>query len=528
MELKTSSFVIYCLMSIFKKILNASKNLSTPGKVFGTESNRIGLNNGSKEELQASSNSIENEGIKPQGVLAVTEMNDGKSSGLKDKGRKKSFTKIAIFFTVFFGILIIVAYLFWRFVGNDAPLPLGNKGEIVWWGVQHDPGVYKPLIDKFERDNPNIKIKYVRQTTQDYQARLMSALKSGQGPDIFEIHNTWPVMLKEYLSELPSSVMTKDEFNGSFYPIIVSNLTLDKGIVGMPLEYDALTLFINEDIFSSALKSPPVGWNEFKSLAIGLTQTSGGKKIIQAGTAFGITDNVDHWPEILGLMLIQNGVNPANPVGTKNVPTSSLAKSVITYYRSFSQSKVWDSTLPSSTIAFSRGELAMYLGSTRRASEIVRENPDLKFRTVLLPQLPKNKPDDPSFSYATYWAHAVSSKSKIKEGAWIFLKYLSREDSLKVINNNIAEYETFKRIYPRPNMNLEMRQDQVLGSVISLAYNARSFYLADYTYDGQDGINTLVNNVYKGMVKYGVSDSSLISKSQELKQILGKFGVNVR
>ena len=38
--------------------------------------------------------------------------------------------------------------------------------------------------------NPNIKIRYEKQSTQDYQERLANTLASGKGPDIFEIHNT--------------------------------------------------------------------------------------------------------------------------------------------------------------------------------------------------------------------------------------------------------------------------------------------------------------------------------------------------
>jgi multiple sugar transport system substrate-binding protein len=437
------------------------------------------------------------------------------------KPRKKVFPKMVIFSTLFFFILGGLIFLFLKFQETGTQMLLGNKGEIVWWGIQHDVSVYQPLIEKFEKENPNIKIRYVKQSTQDYRARLVNALVSGKGPDIFEIHNTWPVMLRDELSTLPSSVMSNEEFIQSFYPIIASNLTLDKGIVGMPLEYDALTLFINDDVFTSALKTPPDYWDELRVLAPQLTQVDQRKVIIQGGVALGITNNVDHWPEVVGLLLIQNGVNPARPTG-------ALAASALSFYKDFSGRRVWSNTLPNSTAAFSRGELAMYFGPTRRASEIVNANPNLKFRTVRLPQLRKNNPDDPNYSYATYWVHAVSEKSKLKEGAWTFLKFLSREDSLREINENITKFDTIGRAYPRPEMNAGMLQDPVFGSIIYFAYDARSFYLADNTYDGSGGINSLVNNLYKGIISGRVTEKVLMSKSQELNKILGGFGVRVR
>lgn len=431
--------------------------------------------------------------------------------------------KLLFFFLSFFLFIGVLIFMFLKFRQTGGPILLGNKGEIIWWGVQHDLAVYKPLIDEFEKENPNIKIKYEKQSTQDYQERLSSALSSGKGPDIFEIHNTWPAMLKEDLSSLPSSLMTKDEFTESFYPVIVSNLTLDKGIVGMPLEYDALTLFINEDVFTSALKSPPETWDDLQKLAPQLTQFGDKNVIIQGGVALGITENVDHWPEIFGLMLYQNRVNPGKPTG-------ELAADVFSFYKDFSKIRVWNNTLPNSTLAFSRGELAMYFGPTRRATEIIKANPNLKFRTVKLPQLPKNKPSDPNYSYATYWMHGVSEKSRIKEGAWIFLKFLAREDSLEVINENITKFETFGRVYPRPGMNADMAQDPIFGSIITFAYDAKSFYLVDNTYDGTKGINTLVNEIYKNLINDwpGEEEKDLEKASGTLSQILAKFGVKVR
>lgn len=456
-------------------------------------------------------------------IEEVPQSTETSENPLKTSKSKKGIMSMIIFFVIFFLVLGVLIFLFLRFRSGGTFVPSGTKGEIVWWGIQHDISVYQPLIDEFEKDNPNIQIIYQKQSEQDYLQRLRNELASGNGPDVFEIHNTWPVMLRNELSTLPSSVMSSDEFKQSFYPIIVSNLSLEKGIVGMPLEYDAITLYINDDVFTSALKSPPDWWDELQGpagLAKELTQSPEGR-IVQGGVALGITNNVDHWPEIVGLMLVQDGVNPAKPTG-------AIATKVISFYNQFADLGVWNNTLPSSTVAFARGELAMYFGPIRRTSEIVKINPNLKFRTEKLPQLRKNNPDDPNYSYATYWVHGVSESSKVKEAAWTFLKFLSREDSLRNINNNIEKFETFKRVYPRPNMNTEMVQDPVLGSVIYLAYDARSFYLADDTHDGSSGINTMVNSVYEDLLGKKVSEKVLLNVSKELAQTLLEFGIRVK
>jgi ABC-type glycerol-3-phosphate transport system substrate-binding protein len=156
-------------------------------------------------------------------------------------------------------------------------------------------------------------------------------------------------------------------------------------------------------------------------------------------------------------------------------------------------------------------------------------NPNLKFRTAKLPQLPKNNPSDPNYSYATYWAHGVADKSKAKEASWTFLKYLARADTLKELNENIIKSETIGKVYPRPEMNTDMAQDEILGSIITYAYDAKSFYLAHNINDGIGGINSQVNDLYEGVIKeWPNSERTLDNSAQELSQILAKYGVIVR
>lgn len=420
-------------------------------------------------------------------------------------------------------VLLGVGQLFWvnfKRITQKPQVP-GEPGEIVWWGIQHEEEVFSPLIEEFEKKNPRVKIKYQKQSSKEYRERLANALAQGVGPDIFEIHNTWPVMFRDDLSALPSSVMTKEEFAESFYPVIVSDLTLPQGIVGMPLEFDALTLFINEDIFASSARKPPEKWDEMEESANSLVAKDQGGIILQAGVALGITKNVDHWPEIVGLLLIQNRVDPANPRG-------DLARVALDFYKRFKDGSVWDNALPPSTIAFAQGKLAMYFGPSRKAADIVKANPSLRFRTVRLPQLRKNLPTDPDFSYATYWVHAVSQKSNKQKIAWEFLRFLSTPESLQKLNENISKAEAFGRIYPRPEMNLSLREHPIFGSVILLAHQARSWYLADKTFDGEKGINSRVNGLYAGVIPKNIDERVLAALANDLARVLSSYGVSVR
>ena len=229
------------------------------------------------------------------------------------------------------GGLLVVILLFFvikSFVSKDISTSLSS--EITWWGLWEDDVNIKSVISEYEEINTNIKIKYVKQSKEDYRERLTNTLAKGTGPDIFRFHNTWVPMYKSELDKVPASVYSIGDFSTTFYPVAVSDLTIGGSLVGIPLEYDGLSLYINEEIFEKAGKTFPTTWNELRQIARELTIKDENGTVTQAGVALGRTENVDHWPEILGLMMLQNGVDLTKPTG-------KLAEDALDFYTIFSK-----------------------------------------------------------------------------------------------------------------------------------------------------------------------------------------------
>ena len=141
------------------------------------------------------------------------------------------------------------------FVSKDISTSLSS--EITWWGLWEDDVNIKSVISEYEAINTNIKIKYVKQSKEDYRERLTNTLAKGTGPDIFRFHNTWVPMYKSEFDKVPASVYSIGDFSTTFYPVAVSDLTIGGSLVGIPLEYDGLSLYINEEIFEKAGQDLP-------------------------------------------------------------------------------------------------------------------------------------------------------------------------------------------------------------------------------------------------------------------------------
>lgn len=439
----------------------------------------------------------------------------------RDKVSRFGKFKKPILYLVFTLLLVSVVIFSLTLVrtlrNRGAKVDLSDKsGEITWWGFE-DPKVYEEVIELYQKSNPEAKVTYTQLPEKQYVRRLNNAFEKGEGPDIYSFHNSWSKSYQSKLTTLPNEIFQLEEYKKLYYPVIVSDIANDQGLLGIPLEYDGLTLFLNEDIFLASGKDEPTRWDELKPLATELTQVNSTGQIIQSGIAMGNTENMDYWQETVGLLLFQNNVDPVKPVGPE-------AQVVFDYFNSFASARVWDGSLPDSTIAFSQGDVAMLFGTGRSARQISSLNPSLKYKAVELPQIRKDDRLSEDVGYASYWAEGVWVGSGEKGLAFDFLKFVSDPTNLQIISAKSLEIYGIQKIYPRTDMNELQVDNPVLGPIISLAPFSKSWYLVDKTYDEPDGINAQVSELYKKFLEnsasLGLIDQIAIDLVNSLNQVV--------
>lgn len=405
---------------------------------------------------------------------------------------------------------------------NTLLKPQPKPVTLTWWGLWEDDSVTKPIIADYENKNPLVKINYIKQSPKDYRERLLNALAKGTGaPDIFRFHNTWVPMLSRELASLPPDVMSSADFSSRFYPIAESDLTSNGKIVGVPLMIDGLGLYINEDIFKDAGISVPTNWDDLRKAALALTIRNEDESIDRAGVALGTVANVDHWQDILALMMLQNGADLAKPVDKR-------AQDTLSFYTIFTSSdKVWDDTLPSSTAAFAAGKVAMFFAPSWRAFDIKKQSPDLKFRIVPVPQLPKSRSDEKDVAWASYWAEGVWARSVNSKQAFEFLKYLTEKENLQKLYTNEAATRVFGEPYSRADMATLVEGDPYVEAYVKQASNMRSWYLTSSTNDGPTGINSRISKYFEDAVNKVLDGSdpedALSTVEQGVNQVLSSY-----
>lgn len=437
---------------------------------------------------------------------------------------------VKILVLVILALLVVSggAFLVKQFLGNRKSGPV----TLTYWGMWESDQVMKPLIDAYQASHPEVHVDYKFQSAREYRERLQNALSSGSGPDIFKIHSSWVPMFKQDLSPVPATVYSASQFESTFYPSAKVDLRLGNNYVAVPLEFDGLAMYVNEDLLAKGGKAVPQNWVDLRQTAIDLSvcdsadgKCTPGSRVLVSGAAMGTADNVDHWQDIVAVLMLQNNVNLANPVG-------QTAQDVLEYYTIFNRSDhIWDSTLPNSTTAFANNKVAMMFAPSWRVFDILAANPNLKFNVYPLPQAPLDPTrGEKPVTYASYWAEAVNKKSANTAAAWDFIKYLSSQDSLqKLYKNSVDSGRAFGEPYGRVDMAGELKDSKYVSAYINQAPTARSWYLVSSTYDGASGLNSRLSTYFADAIN-GVNQGKSLTEavstlSAGVNQVLSAYGL---
>ncbi len=443
---------------------------------------------------------------------------------------------------------ILSAFLFWKFgpdlFKKEEP---PTASELTIWGLWEDESLLQPAFEEYKKTHPNLVIKYEYQSSLNYRSRTQTKITQGEGPDILMIHSTWvPMFLKSNsLAAAPAEVVPMADFMKEFNPVVVEDFTNYKmledqinrspnikdktkalqeqfvksgKIYGMPRGIDGLALYVNMDILQNIGGQVPVTWNEFKDTAFKATVAQDG--VIQtSGAAIGLTGNVDHWSDILGLLFSQQpGANIA-------APNDQNGADVVKFYTDFVRNKdikTWDSTMPRSTEAFASGKVLFYFAPSWRAHELRQLNPSLNFKIFPVPQLASKK-----VAWANYWGYGVSSQSKFQKDAWEMVKFLTaaNTESLLYQQASTAEDRLFGLPYANVTLQQQLQADPLVGAFVSQGPYYKSWYLSSDTKD--QGINDEMIKYFEDAVNATAQGSdprgALETTKKGVDQILDKY-----
>ncbi len=417
--------------------------------------------------------------------------------------------------------LFVVGIIIFSVVRFVIPSFIKNKNETVtlsYWGLWEGENTMHTILADFEKQNPNIKVTYTKQDVKEYKDRLTTRIQNGNGPDIFMFHNTWLPQVSSLLLPLPSDVMQKDDFEKGFYPVVRGDLTKNGAIYGIPSGIDTLALFVNSEIFRQAGSTAPTNWQDFGKTARLLTVKDENGNIKTSGAAMGTFDNITHAPDLISLLLVQNGADMKNLSQTSRSVVDTLD-----FYTSFAkdEGKVWDGTLDPSLLTFSKGNLAMYFGYSWDVFAIKTISPNLVFQIAPVPHLQGR-----NMTIASYWGNGISVKSTHQKESLLFMKFLSQKETMQKLFSESSKTRLFGEPYPRVDLSQSLKTNELVYPFVSQANNASSSFFASDTFD--NGLNAQMNGYLGNAVRSILGNTSIETAVDTLikgvDQIVKQYG----
>src|SRR5690606_10267447 len=122
--------------------------------------------------------------------------------------------------------------------------------EVTFWRHEHDPEekAMKRLIESFEEEHPNIKVKMEIKT--DYETALRTALAGGNAPDIMQIDSPTLASYANNGALLPlDAFYERDGGKEDITDAVVESLTYNGKMYAAPLNDASLAMFYNKKLF---------------------------------------------------------------------------------------------------------------------------------------------------------------------------------------------------------------------------------------------------------------------------------------
>ena len=216
-------------------------------------------------------------------------------------------------------------------------------------------------------------------------------------------------------------------------------------------------------------------------------------KILQSGVGLGTGKNVNHASDILAMLVLQNGftmtqgksVTFGQGLGANTAKHPMLE--AMRFYTDFAQPTKdvysWNNDQQEALLNFARGRSVFYFGFAFDRERIRALAPQLTFEVIPVPQLNESQP----VNVANYWLETVTSKSKHKDEAWDFIRFITNAESVQKYSRETGRPSPFRA-------HLSSQKDHAtLGPFAVGLLSAQNWYRGRSVASAEEAIENMID-----------------------------------
>ncbi len=305
------------------------------------------------------------------------------------------------------------------------------------WGDPIALSLEQKLIDEFEKENPDIKVKLVTVPGGAYRQKAQIMLATHTAPDVMRVdHYDFPLWAqREYFHEIDSFIAKDKDFDiNDFYPLTINEGKYKGKLYGLNVLFGARLIYYNKTMFQRAGLEDPYDlykkglwdFDHFLDAAIKLTRREDNGQPIQYGAALG---DQDIYP-----LFWSNGGSLFNEDMTEFLGTSPEVVQALQFYQDlYLKYRVMPTKSDDSIglMKFETGRIGMqftWSGGTTGYRKMVKspaEDPVNGFDWDIVPG-----PAGPNGRFCVIKGNQLVMyyETKYPEQAWRFMKYITGYD----------------------------------------------------------------------------------------------------
>jgi ABC-type glycerol-3-phosphate transport system substrate-binding protein len=301
-----------------------------------------------------------------------------------------------------------------------------------WDNQQTESGLsqyQQAAVDRFEKENPGIKVEVTTVPYPEYQQRLLTAVQGGNAPNVATLDQIWVGAFAKAGAVLPLDDLAKTAGikPDTFFKGAWDSANYDGKLWGIPFNVDVWSFtYYNNKLFQDAGVDPQTlsTWDGFKAAAEKLT--GNGKYGIGLFAGKGEDTVV-----VLDSYIFSNGGKVLNDDGSCAL-TSPEAVGALKYLQTLVP------YAPAGLNNANSGNMRELFLNQSLATEFwpALEQPTLQKSSLDWDFIPGTAPEGKT-PVGTYggWNLAIFASSQHQDAAWKFIQFLTRED----VNGDVVD-----------------------------------------------------------------------------------------
>ncbi len=315
------------------------------------------------------------------------------------------------------------------------------------------------LIERFEAQNPGIKIVHTHFPYADYRTKVAAAIPAGEGPDVVQLFYGW---LNDYvkaglIQPLPTDRFDPARIEAEFFPMVRA-MRIGEAFWALPTAVRALALFYNERLMQQAgIAAPPQTLDELVEMARKMTVVDGAGNVSTVGITTGMTAQDHHW--LREVLIRQFGGAPYSDDYRTVTYNSDAGRAALAWYVALEQEHgvTRAGFMDEPQAAFRAGRAGFHIDGSFRIGALQGER-GLRWGVAELPA----GPDGTRSNYASYWVNAITSKAQgdKREAAAKFMEFITSDEAMQLWLEVVGELPA------KPSAGTKAADDPVFGPFV--------------------------------------------------------------